>query len=583
MPRLSSRRQVVTCTPLQKTMCTVVSQKSSGLMDRAYQQLQVVQQSQLALGWSVLNLALAGIFCAELVFGSINHLLSLTHPIVWYTECALACVFLVNSIVDLVRFLRPGMLSQPVEMTPQQRRLLGVTGNVPGFRTSPVKPLSPRDEKKSETESPVLLPTMSASLTPVNPSPPQPNPLYMSSPYLGGSGTHYSPATPPSRPPSAGSGISPALRDISLLDSSGSRLRHRSAPVSPAQNSPVIPEEDIRNMDDLQNYLQQFEEREMINQLAGVFAPIRAAQADPWLSGTGGQLVLRPHVHRRPVSHGQAGWPVSSWWHHKCMSYGGDTSPGANPTMWNYSRSSLDYSQVLRRYQYQMASRSPQSTTTHSKDSPDLPDSYGADEWISQTILVRLVREINRINSAMRRIGCADVQVGDVSLSSLRHVAVTKQQYVRSLTSLLPYLDMSSNQEYLVSRVKELAQGGSMSEFRWNSGGTFKNRKWDQDLPTDSAIIMHMFCSYLDSRLPPHPKFPDGRTFTGQHFIKTPEEPDLKKKDNLLLHQAHINPPHFTVVVGDHAYQLHRGRCNLFHAILLFLHRIRTKEYGMLG
>ncbi|XP_035675844.1 transmembrane protein 209-like [Branchiostoma floridae] len=537
-------------------MCTVVSQKSSGLMDRAYQQLQVVQQSQLALGWSVLNLALAGIFCAELVFGSINHLLSLTHPIVWYTECALACVFLVNSIVDLVRFLRPGMLSQPVEMTPQQRRLLGVTGNVPGFRTSPVKPLSPRDEKKSETESPVLLPTMSASLTPVNPSPPQPNPLYMSSPYLGGSGTHYSPATPPSRPPSAGSGISPALRDISLLDSSGSRLRHRSAPVSPAQNSPVIPEEDIRNMDDLQNYLQQFEEREMINQL------------------------------------------------------GGDTSPGANPTMWNYSRSSLDYSQVLRRYQYQMASRSPQSTTTHSKDSPDLPDSYGADEhvwgklgvrrdeldawtanlrkWISQTILVRLVREINRINSAMRRIGCADVQVGDVSLSSLRHVAVTKQQYVRSLTSLLPYLDMSSNQEYLVSRVKELAQGGSMSEFRWNSGGTFKNRKWDQDLPTDSAIIMHMFCSYLDSRLPPHPKFPDGRTFTGQHFIKTPEEPEnrgcsLRGSDNLLLHQAHINPPHFTVVVGDHAYQLHRGRCNLFHAILLFLHRIRTKEYGMLG
>ncbi|XP_078678887.1 transmembrane protein 209-like isoform X2 [Branchiostoma floridae x Branchiostoma belcheri] len=531
-------------------MCTVVSQKTSGLLDRTYQQLQVVQQSQLALGWSVLNLALAGIFSAELVFGSINHMLSLTHPIVWYTECVLACVFLVNSIVDLVRYLRPGMLSHPVEMTSQQRRLLGVTGNVPGFRTSPVKPLSPRDEKKRETESPVLLPTMSASLTPVNPSPPQPNPLYMSSPYLGGSG-HYSPATPPSRPPSAGSGMSPALRDLSLLDSSGSRLRHRSAPVSPAQNSPVIPEEDIRNMDDLQNYLQQFEEREMINQL------------------------------------------------------GGDTSPGANPTMWNYSRSSLDYTQVLRRYQYQMASRSPQSTTTHSKDSPDLPDSYGADEhvwgklgvrrdeldswtanlrkWISQTILVRLVREINRINSAMRRIGCADVQVGDVSLSSLRHVAVTKQQHVRSLTSLLPYLDMSSNQEYLVSRVKELAQGGSMSEFRWNSGGTFKNRKWDQDLPTDSAIIMHMFCTYLDSRLPPHPKFPDGRTFTGQHFIKTPEEPDLKKKDNLLLHQAHINPPHFTVVVGDQAYQLHRGRCNLFHAILLLLHRIKTKEYGMLG
>lgn len=30
-----------------------------------------------------------------------------------------------------------------------------------------------------------------------------------------------------------------------------------------------------------------------------------------------------------------------------------------------------------------------------------------------------------------------------------------------------------------------------MSSFRWNRGGDFKGRKWDTDLPTDSAVSLH--------------------------------------------------------------------------------------------
>lgn len=40
-------------------------------------------------------------------------------------------------------------------------------------------------------------------------------------------------------------------------------------------------------------------------------------------------------------------------------------------------------------------------------------------------------------------------------------------------------------------------------------------------------IIMHVFCTYLDSRLPPHPKYPDGKTFTSQHFVQTPNKPGI--------------------------------------------------------
>ena len=39
---------------------------------------------------------------------------------------------------------------------------------------------------------------------------------------------------------------------------------------------------------------------------------------------------------------------------------------------------------------------------------------------------------------------------------------------------------------------------------------------------------MHVFCTYMDSRLPADPRFPDGRIFTGLHFLKTPDKPGNK-------------------------------------------------------
>lgn len=48
---------------------------------------------------------------------------------------------------------------------------------------------------------------------------------------------------------------------------------------------------------------------------------------------------------------------------------------------------------------------------------------------------------------------------------------------------------------------------------------------------------MHVFCTYLDSRLPPHPKYPDGKTFTAQHFSHTQDKPGKHtgSKNNKML------------------------------------------------
>jgi len=38
-------------------------------------------------------------------------------------------------------------------------------------------------------------------------------------------------------------------------------------------------------------------------------------------------------------------------------------------------------------------------------------------------------------------------------------------------------------------------------------------------------ILMHLLCTYMDARLPHHPKHPDGKTFTNQHFVRVPDKP----------------------------------------------------------
>ena len=79
-------------------------------------------------------------------------------------------------------------------------------------------------------------------------------------------------------------------------------------------------------------------------------------------------------------------------------------------------------------------------------------------------------------------------------MDKLRKLA---QSFTISLTptlpALIPFLELSSNQDYLVNRIKTLARGGSMSEFKWNSGGSYNGKEWDTSLPTDTAVIEIIF------------------------------------------------------------------------------------------
>lgn len=107
----------------------------------------------------------------------------------------------------------------------------------------------------------------------------------------------------------------------------------------------------------------------------------------------------------------------------------------------------------------------------------------------------RVALEIDNICAALVRHGLSDSQPGHVGLDRLRKLAQAPflVSAIPTLPTLVPFLELSNNQEYLVKRIKILAKGGSMSEFKWNSGGSHNGKEWDSSLPTDSAVYIENY------------------------------------------------------------------------------------------
>ena len=95
--------------------------------------------------------------------------------------------------------------------------------------------------------------------------------------------------------------------------------------------------------------------------------------------------------------------------------------------------------------------------------------------------------------------------------------------HIPHLPMLVAFLELLPHQEYIVNRIQELAKAGSMSEYRWNSGGQLHGKDRDEHLPIEAALIMHLLATYLDSQLPPVAKHAEGRPFSSQYLVKTPD------------------------------------------------------------
>ncbi|KAL3852622.1 hypothetical protein ACJMK2_016240 [Sinanodonta woodiana] len=554
-------------------MSSPIGNTSSPVVDQSWKKRESWKNAHKCFQWGFINIFLAFLIYLEMSFTIFRRYLERWHPLLWYIECILLAIFSLNAAFDFLKYIWAYISTSPVEVNLHQKHLLGVGDKDLGFSVSPVKSQTPSSEKSTifsnspgqTPYSPSSSPWGSSGLvTPTNPGS-----FSGSFSYPSPQGSFSSMSTPGNYDKSYGKNnvsFSPNLSfssnmttspyhssgHFSSLDSSGLRSRNQSLslPVSSFRSSPSSSYEVITDQNALTQYLQEQDEKDS-----------KASLGTVDLSLTGG---------------------FSSFW-----SYG--------------SRPSLDYTHMLRKYTYQVASRSPQSSKSRADDS-DQASTMGNEvwreldvteddlylwierlrKWLCQTIVSRVSEEIITVNAALTRIGCEDTEIGEVSISTLKHLELTKGTLIPTLNSLLPYLDFPSPQEYMVQRIKDLGKDGCISEFSWASGGNY-GKHWGEHLPTDAALVMHLFCTYLDSRLPAQPKYPDGKTFTNQYFMKTPDKPNLEKKDNFLIYQSSINPPHFQVIIKNNVFSLPKGRNNMFQAMLLFLYHIQTREHGMLG
>ncbi|KAH8349792.1 hypothetical protein KR084_006306 [Drosophila pseudotakahashii] len=211
--------------------------------------------------------------------------------------------------------------------------------------------------------------------------------------------------------------------------------------------------------------------------------------------------------------------------------------------------------------------------------------------WISTTILHRLVNEIEYVNKVFQEIGFYNIRIGAISLERLRSI-VADQGFVRTHVPMLPtvlaFLDTFSNQEYLVLRIQELAEGNYMSTFRPSSSGYEMDYclDWLDVLPTDASIIFHLFCVYMDIQLLPLPQVGGERPFYSRYVITR----DYKSKENvvsrvknkakcaILVTSNAEREPNFNFISDNQLHDCVYNRNNLFHVIIQFFTYMRDKR-----
>ncbi|KAJ8683244.1 hypothetical protein QAD02_019036 [Eretmocerus hayati] len=487
---------------------------------------QTQKKAKNALTIFFINTTLFAVVIFDIFYGGLAY-----KPFAWIEWC-IASIFGVNSVYNLVKYSIAIVSLKPVVLSSKQRKLLGISADDPLFKNE-----APVVQKSPEPTTPLNFSCMnlsrhSATLgsTSLNESKDYSN----SSPFskLNGSSSRKT--------------LSPNVSMKSLNNSS--------------MSASFTGDELIQDEQELQNYLKEVtqKERKSLSLSTSVDQPSNL---------------------------------LSSYWSHPATRNPGEVSP------------------LLRRCAYQLAptidkskSSSPgveEGNSPRAFGAPDVWRKYRVDParvnqwianlrmWISKTVVERVASEIDNVCTSLIRHGLSDSQPGHVGLDKLRKLAQSfSVTVIPTLPALVPFLELCSNQDYLVKRIKVLAKGGSMSEFKWNSGGSHNGKEWDSSLPTDTAIIMHLVSTYMDTQLEAPINQPDARPFTSRYTARANFELP-RNKGPIIVNQS-VNPPHYCLALsGDSLSQdyedIPRGRNNLFHTLLLFLYIVKTRDHGMLG
>ncbi|XP_010458007.1 PREDICTED: uncharacterized protein LOC104739377 [Camelina sativa] len=184
--------------------------------------------------------------------------------------------------------------------------------------------------------------------------------------------------------------------------------------------------------------------------------------------------------------------------------------------------------------------------------------------------------------------------------------AITEHQRLQGLMKgewvkgLLPRSSIPA--DYTVQRIRELAEGTCVKNYGYNGRADTRerNKKWSLDPPTDSHLLLYLFCAFLE-----HPKWMlhlDPSSYTGTQASKNPlflgvlppkerfpekyiavvaGVPSTLHPGACILAVDKQSPPTFALYWDKKVQFTLQGRTALWDSMLLICHRIKVGYGGV--
>ncbi|KAH8366337.1 hypothetical protein KR200_000171 [Drosophila serrata] len=194
--------------------------------------------------------------------------------------------------------------------------------------------------------------------------------------------------------------------------------------------------------------------------------------------------------------------------------------------------------------------------------------------WIQNTIVGRLVREIDFVNSVFQQRGFVGFEIGTVSYDTLRRTVEGQRIMLPALNTVLAFLNLPGDQLHLVRRIRELEKYVPDS---WNTG---------LRVPTDAAIIFHLFCVYLDAQLMPSLGY--GSEFSSRYVVQDNKKESIKNIIRTVKNDANFaflvtndedhRRPRFDYICGGELHRCFDQRSSPFQVIIEFLMHMRQHQ-----
>ncbi|KAK7262352.1 hypothetical protein RJT34_29920 [Clitoria ternatea] len=185
--------------------------------------------------------------------------------------------------------------------------------------------------------------------------------------------------------------------------------------------------------------------------------------------------------------------------------------------------------------------------------------------------------------------------------------AITEHQRLQALVKgewvkgLLP--QSSVRADYTVQRIRELAEGTCLKNYEYLGSGEVydkKNKKWTLELPSDSHLLLYLFCAFLE-----HPKWMlhvDAMSYAGAQSSKNPlflgvlppkerfpekyiavvsAVPSVLHPGACILAAGKQGPPIFALYWDKKLQFSLQGRTALWDSILILCHKIKVGYGGV--